>query len=203
MAIAWVAPLVTEVTITARWSNLHPVLNVLHIFGDVGTGEEKARDVLNNWQDHLLSQFADNYVLDGARWANHGTAGDETGFIIPDPAKPVVGAIAGVTVPPNVAVLVHKRATTTAAHRAGRMYLPPPQESGVDEDGVMLPATVTNLNVQLALFLDGINDIAELGEVNRALVIVHKVPGPTESDHSVVTGLQTDPLAATMRRRMR
>lgn len=196
----WTSDNVTEVAVIGLWSNTHEVVNVFHVRREEDDPATSARDVLNNWQDHIVtSSLCDNYVLQGARYRDRNSLAGVTGFIAPDPAKPTVGGQTGTSMPPNCAVLVHKRCETTSAQRAGRFYLPPTREDKVNEDGRIDNDWLTGLDANLVPFLDGIS-----GPDDNELVVVHGTGPDTGSlDVSVVTALTTDPVIATQRRRLR
>ena len=197
----WTSDGVTECSIEALWSNNHPIVCVLHAtHGADVESPAVARDVLNNWQDHIAgSCMPNNYVLQGLRYRYRGTVDGETGFLAPDPAKPTVGLGTGQACSPNVSRLVHKRIESTAGKRAGRIYLGPWDDAGIDEDGRLDPAVVTAQNVLLAAFLAGLDDSDE-----ARLVVVHGTNVDIgEKDKSPVTALTMDPMIATQRRRLR
>lgn len=197
----WTSSGVTEIAIDGLWTNNHHVVNVLQAThgADVGPAAV-ARDVLNNWQDHIVyGVMANNYVLQGARYRYRQDVDGETGYLAPNPSKQITGTGTAVTSPPNVAMLVHKRISTTSGRRAGRMYLPPPGEVEIDEDGRLGTAIVAAVTTQLNLFFDGVDDSTE-----ARLVVVHGT-GVDSGDkpHSDVTSLTLDPIVATQRRRLR
>lgn len=198
--MGWTADNVTEVAIIGLWTNNHEVVNVLQVRREEDDPAESTRDVLNNWQDHMVgSQIANNYVLQGARYRDRNSADGVTGFLAPDPAKPVTGAATSTTLPPNVSILVHKRVETTAAARAGRMYLTPLGENEVDEDGRLSSASMTALNAALASLLSGLS-----GPGDNELCVVHGTGVDSGlKTVSIVTALTTDPIVATQRRRLR
>lgn len=197
----WTSGGVTEIAIDALWTNNHHIVNVLHAtHGADVTPQQVARDVLNNWQDHIINGFlSNNYVLQGARWRNRDVEDGETGYLIPDPAKATTGVSTGAAPPPNVAWLVKKSIVTTAGKRAGRMYLPAGTETEIDEDGRMTSALKTSIDAKLALFFAGVDDSDQ-----ARLVVVHGT-GVDSGDkpHSDVSGLSVDPIVATQRRRLR
>lgn len=196
--MAWTSDNVTEVTITALWTNSRLMDNVLHVRREEDDPAQSARDVLNNWQDHIVPGQANNYVLQGARYVDHNDTTGATGFILPDPAKPVSGTVTGQSATPQCCILIKKLIEGHVGSRSGRIYLPPPQEADVDENGMLTSGLVTTYNTVLATFLSGLS-----GPGDNELVVVHKRVAPTASPVSLVTGLSCDPLTATQRRRLR
>jgi hypothetical protein len=198
--MGWTSDNVTEVALIGLWSNNHEVVNVLHVRREEDDPAASARDVLNNWQDHIVNgPIANNYVLQGARYRDRNSADGVTGFLAPDPAKQITGTNTSSTLPPQCALLVHKRVETTATQRAGRFYLPATQENEIDEDGRLSSALITAINANLSTFLDGVS-----GPDDNELVVVHGTGVDAgEKDVSVVTALTIDPVMATQRRRLR
>jgi hypothetical protein len=199
--MTWTSSGVTEVTIKGVWTNNKPIINVLHVTRGADVNSTvAARDVLNNWQDHIVNGIlANNYTLQGATFRDRGAVAGETGFIAPDPAKTTVGTNTSITTPPSVALLVRKAIATTAGNRSGRMYLGATQENEIDEDGRLSAALISAVNTKLALFFNGVDDTDQ-----ARLVVVHGTGDDFgEKEKSNVTSLLIDPMVATQRRRLR
>lgn len=203
MPANWIADNVVECSIMGRWTNTKPMVTVLHLYRTEKDAVEVAEDVRNNWQDHIVPALPNNYTFDGIRYRDRDELDDSTGFVIPDPAKALVGAGTSESAPPNCSVLVKKRITTTAQKRSGRMYLPPCQENEINEDGTIVASKVTQLNDLLSDFHSGLEDAGGLGALDQYICVVHKVESPAESPISRVTAFTVDPLLATQRRRLR
>lgn len=195
----WTANNVTEIAVLGRWTNGRPVVNVHYIQREEDDPEQSARDLLNNWQDHIIAMLPNNYSLEGARYRDRNSDPGVVGVILPDPAKPIVGPGSSEVAPPNVSYLVKKLGPLLVGQRTGRMYLPGIPESAVDENGVIAPATVTALQDLLDDFLSGLDGAG----VNN-LVLVH-FTGPTDTTGTVsqINSLALQNVAATMRRRLR
>lgn len=199
-----VASDVIQICIEGRWTNGHPVCNVLHYrmdddIGNFDIGVE-VEDVVQNWQSQLMGGFRNNYTLEGASWMDLRAADGATGFVPPNSGEITVGGSSGPSTQPGSCLLVHKRTASARGSRSGRMYLPPPGEDDVDEDGRIAPGLVTALNTDLANFLaNTTQDAANPGnEINRYMVVLHQ-----DGTSDKVNVLQVDGLIASQRRRVR
>jgi hypothetical protein len=196
-----------QVSMLGRWTNGHPVVNVLHYRIDAGVGEVdvsgEAADVVQNWQSQLVPEFRDNYRFEGGAYIDLRSEDGETGVIPPFTNEPTQGGSTGQAANPGDALLIHKRTTSRRGTRSGRMYLPPPGGSAMDEDGRIDTLTQNAINTRLASFLEnttqGDSPLDPPGtERNRYLVVLHK-----DGSYSRVTSLQCDGLIASQRRRVR
>ena len=109
----------------------------------------------------------------------------------------VPGASAHALTVPNTSVLVRKLSATVGRHAQGRMFLPAPAESQVDDAGRLSSSG-------LAAYQGAVDDwLASLGShvAIGAPVVLHS--DASLGAPSLVTALQVQPLAATQRRRMR
>jgi len=195
----WTADNVTEVAVLGHWSNGRSVANIVHVQREEDDPAASARDVLNNWQDHMRNEVPNNYVIDGARYRDRNVADGVVGFLPPDPAKGSVGGASGAATSPNVAVLVHKNCETTAGKRKGRLYLPGAPEAEIDEDGMLSTTLKTAWTTALNDFYAGLS-----GAGGNQLVVVHFTGASDVSgEKSIVTSLTVDPRVATQRRRLR
>lgn len=187
----------TIITIEATWSSGQPFENVFFYHRDENDPVQATTDVLNNWQDHLVAQFPNNYTLQGARYIDVNAADGDTGFVAKDAAKPYVGTIAGQVSPPALSIVVTKNIGGQRNARAGRMYLPPAQETEMDEDGIVLQSKRNSLDALLALFHDGTDDAGEIGYI----AVLHQVQGQPVS-WSRVESYTTKARLGVQRRRM-
>jgi len=211
MAIIY-ADQVTEIAIRATYAG-RPVVNVLHFYNDEGiqTDSEKARDIMDNWQDHILSRLTDGYALIDAVWRSLDRDDTNQGTITPDPAKPLSGGIAEEGCPPNVAYLVKKITNNRQrGQRDGRMFLAGVPEGGVTESGALVAAYATDTNTAITAFLDGVNDDGFGVGGGSGLVVLNttpasRLPGTNEVDLTfrTVSELVLDPLVSTQRDRLR
>lgn len=107
------------------------------------------------------------------------------------------GLLSAATVPPNVAVLCHKRTARGGRRGRGRMFLPWFVNVGdVAETGIIQSATVTSIQTAAAVF------IGELSSRSMPMVILHGPGNSSMGAPDVVTTVQVSSLVATQRRRL-
>jgi hypothetical protein len=195
-----------QISMLGRWTNGHPVVNVLHYRVDAAIGSvevaSEVEDVVQNWQSQMVPEFRDNYRFEGGAYLDLRTADGETGVIPPVAGEPTQGGSTGASANPGDALLVHKRTSSSRGVRQGRMYLPPPGGSAMDENGRLDSLTLNAVNTRLATFLANttqgpITDPTG-SEANRYMVVLHK-----DGTNTRVTSLQCDSLIASQRRRVR
>ena len=190
-----------------------PVVNVLHIANDEGAQSDasKARDVLNNWQDHMISHQDDNLVLVGCTWRSLDPDDTNQGEISLDPAKPTVGAYAGMGAPPNVALLIKKvTANRQRGQRDGRMFLGGVPVGTFGQGGDVLPDYRAAKQTACDAFLDGVNDDQWGVGGGSGLVVLNTTPEsrtagslPVTLTWRPVTSLIVDSTLSTQRDRLR
>jgi len=104
------------------------------------------------------------------------------------------------TLPPNCAVLIHKRTALGGRRGRGRMYLPwAVQEASVDEAGIIQAANVTQIQTAVSNFL------SVLATANTPMMVLHDVgvdPTKPVPAATPVTSLTVDNLISTQRRRL-
>lgn len=130
-----------------------------------------------------------------------GTDGTED--VVGSATTAVVGLKSVSGIPPNVALLVHKRTARGGRRGRGRFYIPfAVNTAAITEDGRIAPAEVTTLQTAMDTFLTQINTTV------GPMVVLHRTSAPGV-DHptnpgppSTVTGLAVDNLVATQRRRL-
>lgn len=195
----WTSNNITEIAVKGQWSNGRPVVNVFHVKREEDDAAASARDLLNNWQDHIVGALSNNYTCIGAHFRDRNEVGGVVGDILADAAKPRVGGSAGAASTPNVAVLLRKLGVFHAGQKPGRTFLPGVEEASVDEDGMLTTTFVSAMNALAAAFLSGLS-----GAGSNQLVTVH-FTGPTDNSGTPtdVTAFVTDPKVATQRRRLR
>jgi hypothetical protein len=130
-----------------------------------------------------------------------GTDGGED--LVGAVAANVAGANTQATLPPNCAVLVHKRTARGGRRGRGRLFIPwYVGEASVDEAGVLLTGELNLAQAALNVWL------ASLATQNVPMVLLHDVSAPgtvhptTPGPPDVVTSLTVDKLISTQRRRL-
>lgn len=124
-----------------------------------------------------------------------GTDGGED--LVSDTSHTTAGGSIMSTLPPNCAVLVHKRTARGGRRGRGRLFIPwCVNETDVDEAGIILAAKVTSLQTAMAAFLTA------LSTNTVPMVVLHNAgltaPGPPD----LVTSMTVDRLISTQRRRL-
>lgn len=142
-----------------------------------------------------LKSITDSSVTMSAVRVSLGT--DGTGDLVTVLATNQVGGMASLTVPPNVAVLVHKSTSRGGRRGRGRMYLPwSVQSTQVDEGGQIVSSQVTIITTALGVWKTQLSTLA------CPLVLLHG-PGKTALPApDPVLSMSTDRLVATQRRRL-
>lgn len=163
--------------------------------------EVVARDVLDNWQDEVMSQMTNNYILDGLSWIDLDSADGATGNISPDPAKGTSGAGAADIAGPQSAYLIHKNISGASRNRRrGRIYLVGAFETSVDDLGQVDPASRADLEASFENFKDGINGAG--ADWTQNLCVSHAPEGqPTSQSH--ISTFTVDALVSGQRKRLR
>lgn len=211
MAIVY-ADQVSEIAIRALYAGREHV-NVLHYVNDESAvnDETKARDILDNWQDHIMASLSDQYVLQGATWRSLDRNDLNQGTLAPDPAKRTSGASAATAAPPHVCFLVKKITTgRQRGQRDGRMFLSGVAEIVVDAAGHLSAAHQADMNADLQAFFDGVTDLDVSQNSTSGLVVLNttpasREPGTVEVDltYRRVSDLVLDPVVSSQRDRLR
>lgn len=191
---------VVRVACLWRLDNGEPAVNVVHVKREEASSREVAEEVRDACQDHLLDPMSDTVSFEGVEYVDLNTIDGETGFVAPDPAKPLHGshdlknAGAQISV---VAVL----GPSDRAHRKGRMYLPGLCWSQSDDTGTFLTdSALDEWQDALDAFSDAVNDSTpeaniQLGWVSIIRPAFEPVFRPAD-DHDIRRRL------ATQRRRI-
>lgn len=117
--------------------------------------------------------------------------------VIADVAISLPGLTSTTTVPPNVAVLVHKRTARGGRRGRGRMYIPwGVGATQVDEAGVITGSVVTTIQGKMSAFLSA------LTTNNVPMVILHNTGISTMGPPNLVTSMVVDTRVGTQRRRL-
>lgn len=124
-----------------------------------------------------------------------GTDGAED--LVSDVGYSVSGGKSATSLPPNCALLVHKRTARGGRRGRGRLFIPwAVAETDVDEAGIITAPVVTTAQTASNAFLTA------LGVNNVPMAVLHS-PGQTaEGAPNLVTGLTVDRLISTQRRRL-
>lgn len=193
------APLVVDngtlLTLNGVWTNGLAMDNVMFYHREENDPHDAALDVMNNWQDHIVPLFLNNYSFLGINYVDLNSADGVTGFIPYDSAKPHQGGGSSEGLPPAVCVLVKKLIESRRGARTGRIYMGPCQENQADENGVIISGTIADYNTAFAAFHSGTTDSAGY------LAVLHQPAGESPS-WSQITGYATDSKLAVQRRRM-
>ena len=113
--------------------------------------------------------------------------------------SPLTGTNGAQSVPQNSAFLARKSSALGGRRNRGRMYIPSVPEGDVDSAGVVLSATVTTWNVNLAAMMPGGSIHTAFGFLGDA-VILHETGSQTPT---TMTDLAMQNRIATQRRRLR
>jgi hypothetical protein len=126
---------------------------------------------------------------------SYGT--DGSADLVSDVAYTTAGGRALTSLPPNCAVLVHKRSARGGRRGRGRLFIPwLIGENDVDEAGIITPAVVTTVQTAMNAFRTA------LSTGGAPMVILHSVGLTSMGSPDVVTALAVDRLIATQRRRL-
>lgn len=191
----------TLLSIQGHWTNGHAIDNTVAYLREEFDPEQAARDVLNNWQDHIVPWFLNNYTLDGIHFIDTNSPDGIIGFLTPDGAKPTVGGRTGAGTPPVACILVKKVIETRRGQRSGRFYLGPPQEDDVTEDGGLAADVRLAIDAAFEDFRTGTDDMG-FTEHSGACHVLHAKLAPLESTSSKIISYVTDSKIAVQRRRI-
>lgn len=162
-----------------------------------GSGDSfpvQADEVMADWNTHLAPRL-DSGCTAGPVELTVGQDGG-TSFVEVGTTTSA-GTRAGVSTPPNVAVLVTKRSSQGGRRGRGRMFFPWfILASEVDEVGVMAPAIVTAIQTPMTAFLAAL--VTDL----HAMHILHNTGDSPTGSPTLVSTLRVESLIATQRRRL-
>lgn len=109
-------------------------------------------------------------------------------------ASAVTGPGGGSALAPNTSYLIRKSTALGGREGRGRIYMPGPMTSTVNEGGTLTVATITNLNTAFTAFN------TNLGSNSIEMYLLHSAAVTAPSP---VLSLSADALVATQRRRLR
>lgn len=220
MPVFKTAPNIMQIVVSGLWTNGKKMVTVNHFecpgldIDDAEAGPSVAKTVGDAWQDQIVEFLPNNYTFLGTAFLSLNSAEGNSGVIGPTAGKPIVGSSSTTSQTPNTAFLVTKLGSGGGRRaRTGRMYLPPPLEADIDEDGRLSGPALVSAQGNLTEFYDIVKsfDYAP-NDATATYVVPHwfQDDKPADDDgpwpasgFSVVTGLRVDPLVATQRRRMR
>lgn len=193
-----------------------PFVNVLHYRAEIGDFDLanitlQTIAVRDAWQSEILDFFPNQYTFTGGVCMSLDSSTTTTFPFSPNTGLPVVGTDTQVTPSANVATLVHKAsAAGPRGFKGGRMYLPPPPNVQMGEDGQLASGQKTLVQGKLNAFFDATTGPGVGGEWSMCvpswpgLGEPPTTPTPVVNEANVtVSGLVLDPLVATQRRRLR
>lgn len=209
---AIVAPNIVRYTINASYAG-QAVANVFdyRIVGGGGLGDrnewiwEQAGDIINNWDDHIVSRLASPYIARSVSWVDLNSLDGEVGVRsqTSDTTWPKAGGNGAQAFPGNVALRLDKQQSGGRRARNGRTYL-----VGLPEVGQGNPTNNEWDGGILTEFTDAMNTFltdtnSQEGPDTREvdMVVVHTVDGVYQS-HSNVTGFAGRANVASQRRRL-
>ncbi len=132
-----------------------------------------------------------NHTLESVLVRCRADAGDP---LIAEAAIGQVGMTSGAMPPPQVATLIQKISGRAGRKNRGRMYLPSPAESVLDDDGNYLSGTMTTFQNAADFFM------GQLDTAGYPMAILHT--SPLDAATAVVS-LNVRSKCATQRRRLR
>jgi hypothetical protein len=182
---------------------------VPEVLGGGGSGGPAAQAVGDAWKAYIVPNMLDNYTYEGIQWVTLDNADGDTGFYPPSVGGSNAGSGSNQASQPATAVLVKKTGSGGRGTRQGRMYLPPPGEAQVDENGFLDPAQRDNYQVAVRRFLH--MSEAGTGEPAYQMAVSHfdepRPPKGTDDNRvgfsTQVIDLFVEPQVATQRRRLR
>lgn len=165
------------------------------------------------WQDFVTSQTSNTLTYDGAHYIDLDSLTGITGLVGPAGGHATVGVLTSSAASPQVSYLVKKACSANRSQRAGRMYVPAPQELEIDNNGVLTTARQNAFNTALSTLRSALNGIGGLTQpISTAWRVVHidrhGFDNPADSEHwtwnsTDVTNAVVDAIVATQRRRLR
>lgn len=219
------APLAAQFTIDGAWSGGRDMKNVLQyiITPQVGIARadavgRQAVIVADRWNVNLLPTLPNNYTFEGVTFIDLATATGSTGSVPPPGGSPIVGGSVAEAATPNVSVIIDKDVQAGRGSRRGRLYLPPPAESTVNESGVINAASVTTYSALLSAFLVETNVVTSDDDdfilasqmvtitwptVDVAQPLIKRPDPDGVGDTNVVLNMICQSVVGTQRRRLR
>lgn len=193
-------------------------VNVWHVRADENSetsDEDVVRQFADGYQENIMPVITNNVRLVHFDWVSLDPQDANAGVLLPDPTKPDVGEMVGPSLPPNNALLIHKRTPNRPrGRRDGRAYIAGLREGDVDTFGRLTAPTLTTWGNALANFFADFDtedaDTLDGQPGARRFVVLETTPESrspgqqiVEIGARVVTELLVDAVIGTMRDRLR
>lgn len=180
---------IVRYALNGRWTNGRPIVNILDM--DVRTNslpdpggflperdeavEEAAERLATAWQEHLLPNLSSSYGFEGVSWVDLDSESGSTGSIVPVSDYPQVGALGADAEVPQTTLLVEKQLSgRRRGTRNGRWYISGVPEMRIDNNGIVLPIWVTQMDNALSDFLGDVSKEGTADHVWTVPVVVHE-----------------------------
>lgn len=175
--------------IKGRWSNGRPVVNILDMSvqananapGGPFTSEiryewvaEKALDIADNWKDHILPTLTTAYQFEAVSWIDLNSANGSTGEVTPTGGGAAGALGADSSVPQNTLLISKIEGARSRGTRPGRWYLSGVPEAKFDNNGILDPIWVTQMDNKLEEFRQGVEDQGLTDDVWSVPVVIHE-----------------------------
>ena len=209
---AIVAPGIARYTIRQTQAE-QEVVNILDVrVGEGGPLDDRdsalrivARDILDNWNDHILALQVDNVTALSVDYLDLNSLTGPRGSITTtdNTTWPAEGANSSdAAMPGMVAMRIDKETTGGHGTKRGRLYLAGIAETGTAGDDVTnwSSLTVSTVQAAFAAFDGGAFDREGVGSPSSVPVVIHTVDGVYSSD-SDITAWTANPNISTQVRR--
>lgn len=162
-----------------------------------GMTETQLEAIGNAWQTNVMAQVNSLVEFDSMTcYVGTGTPGEP--IIVEAVAEWGGGALGATAMPINTSYLIRKTTGLGGRRNRGRMYLPGPQASDMEDAGTLSPSRVTALQVGFNNFFDDLTETATTGVLVPVILHSSGAGAPTPVGSFIV-----DNLPATQRTRMR
>lgn len=168
--------------------------NVFGIRIEAADDETLANDLNTAFQEELVGVIP-NHFPSVQTTVRIGTSEPSAPIVLESDALAVAGYSSS-SAPANVSVLVRKVTALGGRRNRGRMYLPTPSSTAVNESGQLVTATLAAYQTSINNWKAAVLAITGV----EAMVILHNAPGFDPQD---ITSLTVQQLVATQRRRLR
>lgn len=211
-----VAPTIVRVTYKHQLTDGKKADSVVDIsLDEFGVGRDTAvanmiTHVSAPWQQYIVDMMANNVSYLGGNYIDLDSLGGTTGTFGPAAGQVTVGQDNNPMAPPNTCYLIHKNTASRRGQRPGRLYMPGPTNSTMDENGVVTGTKITTINGRFSSYDSAIQSIAGTISITSTRPRVvhidrHGSPDPAvwTWSSSDVSSWSCDTVVATQRRRLR